>query len=300
LDTNCIDKPIATTPIVVTLPNGSTISSTHEATLPFPDLPEHALLAHIFPDLHGHALLSIGTFCDAGCTATFSATAVTINYQGRTVLTGKRDPPGLWKTTHQPTTITDPTNGMANAAYSTQLKSNAVKFLHAACFSPTTATWTKAINHGFFRSWPMLTAKTVCQHLPEQFEIKCLCHLQQIDTNIASVLTGDLVEVDVPLPADPTQPTAQETRAMATATAINTRFEAANARLRDFLILSVEGIPFAIIAAKDPTGQGLTGKETWEILMLRYKPEEVTTLETQLEQFKINVLEDMEAQVFNL
>jgi hypothetical protein len=74
--------------------------------LPFPDLPEHALLAHVFPDLHGQALLSIGTFCDAGCTATFSANDATINFQGKTVLTGKRDPPGLWKTTQQATNAT--------------------------------------------------------------------------------------------------------------------------------------------------------------------------------------------------
>jgi hypothetical protein len=158
---------LATSPIIVTLPNGDTISSTHEATLPFPDLPRHALTAHIFPDLHGHALLSIGTFCDAGCTAIFSATEVAINFQGKTVLKGTRQPPGLWKTTQQPTTTMVSSIGMANGAFSNQLKSNALKFLHAACFSPTTATWTKAINHGFFCSWPMLTAKTVRQHLPK-------------------------------------------------------------------------------------------------------------------------------------
>jgi Reverse transcriptase (RNA-dependent DNA polymerase) len=111
--------------------------------------------------------LSIGTFCDAGCTATFSATEVAIIFNGKTVLTGKREPPGLWKTTQQPTILQATPEWMANGAFSNQLKSNAVKFLHAACFSPTTATWTKAINHGFFRSWPMLTAKTVRQHLPK-------------------------------------------------------------------------------------------------------------------------------------
>jgi hypothetical protein len=71
---------------------------------------------------------------------------------------------------------------MANGAYTTQLKSNAVKFLHAACFSPTTATWTKAINHGFFRSWPMLTAKTVRQHLPKSVAT-AMGHLDQSRKN---------------------------------------------------------------------------------------------------------------------
>jgi hypothetical protein len=192
LDTDCIDKKIATQPIVVSLPNGEKIRSTHEATLPFPDLPEQSLKAHIFPGLHGHALLSIGIFCDAGCTATFSATEVDISFKGKTVLTGRREPPGLWKTTQQPTTTmpttttpttTIPTNEKtANGAYTTQLKSNAIKFLHAACFSPTTATWTKAINHGFFRSWPLLTAKIVRQHLPKSVATT-MGHLDQSRQN---------------------------------------------------------------------------------------------------------------------
>jgi hypothetical protein len=60
--------------------------------LPFPHLPQQALQAHLFSDLNGQALLSIGTFCDAGCTAQFTATTVTISYQGHTVLEGAREP----------------------------------------------------------------------------------------------------------------------------------------------------------------------------------------------------------------
>jgi hypothetical protein len=141
-----------------------------------------ALQAHIFPDLHGHALLSIGTFCDAGCTAIFSATEVAINFNGKTVLTGRREPPGLWKTTPQQPTQSNDTTSMANSVFTTQIKANAIKFLHAVCFSPTTATWTKAINHGFFCSWPMLTAKTVRQHLPKSVAT-AMGHLDQSRKN---------------------------------------------------------------------------------------------------------------------
>jgi hypothetical protein len=48
-----------------------------------------------------------------------------------------------------------------------QLKNNAIKFLHTSCFSPTTATWTKAINQDFFRSIPILTATNLLHNLPK-------------------------------------------------------------------------------------------------------------------------------------
>jgi hypothetical protein len=80
LDTACINKRTATTPISVKLPNGQYIED------------------HVFPGLNGQALLSIGTFCDAGCTATFTAMDVIITLGGQVVLSGRREPPGLWKT----------------------------------------------------------------------------------------------------------------------------------------------------------------------------------------------------------
>jgi hypothetical protein len=94
-DTACFDKRPTSQPLTVTLPNGEKIKSTHEATLPFPNLPKKALEAHVFPGLNGQALLSIGTFCDAGCTALFTTMAVIIARDGKVVLTGQRQPPGL-------------------------------------------------------------------------------------------------------------------------------------------------------------------------------------------------------------
>jgi hypothetical protein len=74
-------------PISVTLPNGNCIISSHQALLPFLHLPLGAIDVHIFPDLQGQALLSIGTFCNAGCTVVFSATEVRIEFNRKTVLT---------------------------------------------------------------------------------------------------------------------------------------------------------------------------------------------------------------------
>jgi hypothetical protein len=60
------------------LPNKDRINSRHKALLPFPNLPKRALKAHLFPALKGQVLLSVGTFYDAGCTATFTDTTVNI------------------------------------------------------------------------------------------------------------------------------------------------------------------------------------------------------------------------------
>ena len=163
-DTACFDKRPTNRPLVVTLPNGENIQSTHEATLPFPNLPKKALEAHVFPGLNGHALLSIGTFCDAGCTALFTATAVIISRDGKVVLTGQRQPPGLWKTNSEEVKNNP---WQANGVYTTQLRRNAIKFMHAAVFSPTTATWIKAIDAGNFHSWPGLTSTAVRRLLPK-------------------------------------------------------------------------------------------------------------------------------------
>jgi hypothetical protein len=168
-DMACFDKRPTSQPLIVTLPNGEKIKSTHEATLPFPNLPKKALEAHVFPGLNGQALLSIGTFCDAGCTALFTTMAVIIARDGKVVLTGQRQPPGLWKTCESMKNTEAVKNNpwQANGVYTTQLRRNAIKFMHAAVFSPTTATWTKAIDDGNFQSWPGLTSAAIRQLLPK-------------------------------------------------------------------------------------------------------------------------------------
>ena len=69
------------------LPDGSTITSSHTASLHIPFLPEEACTAHIFPTLTSGSLISIGQLCDSDCTAIFDATTVTIKRHGQTVLT---------------------------------------------------------------------------------------------------------------------------------------------------------------------------------------------------------------------
>jgi hypothetical protein len=86
-----------TSPITVRFADDNTMSSTHMADLDLPSLPPAARVAHLFPALKGQSLLSVGQLCDAGCNANFTATTVTVEHQGTTVLTGHRDPASrLW------------------------------------------------------------------------------------------------------------------------------------------------------------------------------------------------------------
>ena len=45
-----------------------------------------------------------------------------------------------------------------------------IQYLHAAAFSPTTTTWNKAINLGWFTSRPALTADQVLEHYIKKSE----------------------------------------------------------------------------------------------------------------------------------
>ena len=48
-----------------------------------------------------------------------------------------------------------------------ETKTNLVKYLHAACFSPVRSTWIKAIQNNNFATWPGLTDVLVKRHLPD-------------------------------------------------------------------------------------------------------------------------------------
>jgi hypothetical protein len=52
-----------------------------------------------------------------------------------------------------------PTSG-PQAAYTGKITTAAIKFLHAACFSPTTATWTQTIDRGILLIHPSTHSKS--------------------------------------------------------------------------------------------------------------------------------------------
>ena len=79
-DTPTFNVKPTPTPITITLPNGSYMSSTHEGNLRLPgSLPSAATKVNFF-DKMSASLISIGQLCDYGCTATFDQDSVTITH----------------------------------------------------------------------------------------------------------------------------------------------------------------------------------------------------------------------------
>ena len=81
--------------IMVQLPNGSKIVSTHTTAIL---QPEHHLMAghaHIFPN---HSLISVSQLCDHRCKALFTANHMVMSIYGKLILTGNQSPNGLWTT----------------------------------------------------------------------------------------------------------------------------------------------------------------------------------------------------------
>jgi hypothetical protein len=166
-------------------PIGSALQAPTKQNCLFQTYWKKAVHVHVFPDLNSHALLSIGTFCDAGCTATFSATKVHKEKQGKIILTGTRELPGLWKTTEKMLETATTAPEQANSVITASITTNAIKFLHAACFSPTTATWTQAIDRGHFKSWPVPPSNTIRKLLPKSMAT-AMGHLDQQRKNYRS------------------------------------------------------------------------------------------------------------------
>ena len=161
-DQACLTDIQPTVPLTVTLPDGSTATSTHTGLLNLPHLPPAARECHLFPTFRG-SLISIGLLCDHGMVATFDATKVTITHNGQTVLSGHRSPAmPLWMFRLAPA-HTDPPIA-ANVAPTTTQK-DLIAFLHAAMGSPAISTLTTAIRCGYTRI-PGLTVKALHRHPP--------------------------------------------------------------------------------------------------------------------------------------
>ena len=150
------------TPLQVGLADASIIESTHEGYLPIDGLPKEATAAHLFPALGQTSLLSIGQLCDHGCEAHFTATTVTVTYKDSIILQGQRNPStnGLWIID-----IQTPQQALAAVNFSAS-PAELVAFAHAALFSPTISTLSKALSKGYLPPFPGLTIKTLQKYTP--------------------------------------------------------------------------------------------------------------------------------------
>jgi hypothetical protein len=195
----CSNKIPTATPLVVRLPNGDTIASTHTAMLNMPSLPHAAIYAHILPGLAQHSLLSVGQMCDSGCSVTFTATEVTVTNGESKILTGLRDKESsLWRVPLKPNLPLE--IGRAHSAhnvYEQKSIQDTITYLYACCFSPVTDTSIKAIQNGHFATWPSVTVKNVRKYLFKS-DATSKGHMNQIQQNIRS--TQPDVEQPAPEP----------------------------------------------------------------------------------------------------
>jgi hypothetical protein len=194
--TPAINKRTAVDPMDVSIPNGTIMSSTHSATLPFSQLPQTATDMHIYPNLPT-PLLSIGKFCDAGYKAIFDAKSVTIQKDLQTILSGTRNYQGLW-------TIPIPRPlAQANFTVYDATTKQIIKFLHRSLWSPTKSTVLKALANNHFVGWPAFTTDNVKRHLRLD-EHTIMGHMDRQRKNIRSTKTDTApAEQDVTVPPGP-------------------------------------------------------------------------------------------------
>ena len=195
-----INRRPANPSIAVLLPDGSTIHSTHTALLNIPQLPTQACQAHIFPTLASGSLISIGTLCDHGCVATFTADTVAITLNNLSILQGTRSQAtGLWQlnlhhaepsTSHCNLAVAPPppTTHAANSTISLQTLADRIAFYHASLFSPALSTWCRAIDGNLLSTWPDLTSAQVRKHPPASAAM-IKGHLDQTRANQRSTKT---------------------------------------------------------------------------------------------------------------
>jgi hypothetical protein len=94
-----LNKVKSQTPLLVSLPNGATMESSHTDEFNIQELNAAASIAHVFPGMANHYLLSVGQMCNEGCTVTFRNASVTIcNPQEFQILSRAWDlDTGLWR-----------------------------------------------------------------------------------------------------------------------------------------------------------------------------------------------------------
>ena len=160
---------------IVALPDMSILKAEHQGSLPINGLSTNAKNAHILPGLKSTSLLSLGQICDDNCQVHLTKHNITILKNNQKIIEGYRNiTDGLWdiviptkQTCAKPPPISENKNKLNVIINKATTKENLIKFLHAACFSPSPSTFIKAINNGNFDSWPGLHPQLIKKYLPQ-------------------------------------------------------------------------------------------------------------------------------------
>ena len=76
-------------------------------------------------------------------------------------------------------------NEVVNSVYELPNLQQVVRWYHAAAGYPTKSKWLKAIDAGFFATWPLLTTKAVKKHYPDTTETP-KGHMKRVKSGVCS------------------------------------------------------------------------------------------------------------------
>ena len=107
-------------------------------------------------------LILLGFLCDGGCTITLDKQEMSVQKNGQEIIKGTRNNKTvIWEV---PLKTQQPASEINNIMAQTS-KPELEQYLHAALFSPTTASLIKAIKKVFLKTCPGLTQKLIKRHL---------------------------------------------------------------------------------------------------------------------------------------
>ena len=150
-------------------PDSQTAQATHTAVLKNLPLPIEAKTVHFFNHLASGSLLALGPLCDAGCIAYFDKDTCYITHEGEVILKGiRKNATGLWKINTTPPAPATKNNNIIslNSVIDRPTMAERIKFLHAALFSPTLDTLSKALTNNFLVTFPTFTAQQLRKYPP--------------------------------------------------------------------------------------------------------------------------------------
>ena len=122
----------------------------------------------VFNNLKSSLLISLGQLCDNNCEIHLNKHELQVLKNYEVVMRGFRNQQdGLWDI---PITKHSNAPGLLLPKLSVIMRKDKTKadlatYLHAACFSPTTDTFIKAIKNNHFITWPGLTQLLIQKHL---------------------------------------------------------------------------------------------------------------------------------------
>jgi hypothetical protein len=182
---NVVNKQMTKKPLTINLPYGRKVRSTHICNITIPGLPM-VLTGHIVPDLALPLLVGIHPLCKAGCRVIFDNGICDVEYDGKVILQGYKDPStDLWtlpitpagmqsalsqpppfvdRALHPKKTLHDGVN-LASFTHSVRMQSNGVKFAYQSLCNLKISTLLKAVRKGFLKGCPNMIKKLILKNL---------------------------------------------------------------------------------------------------------------------------------------